>query len=114
ATVAADFYVVIAGLTPEDEGEGYTSKDGSGGDRTSFDLDDKIVHVNNQAAIQDPLIRSIVAKGKPMVVVLEGGSVISMPWAAASGSYAGVPAVVMAWYPGQDGGHALGSLLFGK
>ena len=45
--------------------------------------------------------------GKPMVVVLEGGSVIRMPWLA------NVPAVIMAWYPGQLGGRALGKLLFG-
>ena len=45
--------------------------------------------------------------GKPMVVVLEGGSIIKMPWLA------NVPAVVMAWYPGQMGGRALGKLLFG-
>ena len=42
-----------------------------------------------------------------MVVVLEGGSVINMPWLDS------VPAVVMAWYPGQVGGTALGRLLFG-
>jgi beta-glucosidase len=41
------------------------------------------------------------------VVVLEGGSVIDMPWLSQ------VPAVVMAWYPGMDGGRALGKLLFG-
>jgi beta-glucosidase len=39
--------------------------------------------------------------------VLEGGSVINMPWLSS------VPAVVMAWYPGQVGGTALGRLLFG-
>jgi beta-glucosidase len=49
----------------------------------------------------------VAAKGKPMVVVLEGGSVIDMPWLAQ------VPAVIMAWYPGMDGGRALGKLLFG-
>jgi beta-glucosidase len=42
-----------------------------------------------------------------MVVVLEGGSVIDMPWLDQ------VPAVVMAWYPGMAGGTALGELLFG-
>ena len=42
-----------------------------------------------------------------MVVVLEGGSVIDMPWLDQ------VPAVVMAWYPGQVGGAALGRLAFG-
>ena len=43
-----------------------------------------------------------------MVVVLEGGSVIDLPWLDA------VPAVVMAWYPGQRGGPALAKLLWGQ
>jgi beta-glucosidase len=107
---AADFYVVVAGLTPEDEGEEYTSADGTGGDRTNFDLDGKIsLHAApNNVAIQNPLITAVAQKGKPTVVVLEGGSVINMPWLST------VPAVVMAWYPGQDGGHALADLLLGN
>ncbi|MDP8999924.1 MAG: glycoside hydrolase family 3 C-terminal domain-containing protein [Myxococcota bacterium] len=107
---AADFYVVVAGLTPQDEGEGYTSSDGTGGDRTNFDLDGKIglQPAPNNVPIQNPLITAVAQKGKPTVVVLEGGSVIAMPWLSM------VPAVVMAWYPGQDGGHALGDLLFGN
>jgi beta-glucosidase len=100
----ADFYVVMAGMTPEDEGEDYTGAS----DRTSFSLDDKNIHVEGHAAVQDPLIKAVAALGKPMVVVLEGGSVIDMPWLST------VPAVVMAWYPGQDGGDALADLLFGK
>jgi beta-glucosidase len=101
---AADFYVVVAGLTPEDEGEDYSGAS----DRLSFSLDDKLVHVEGGVPTQDPLIEAVAALGKPMVVVLEGGSVIDMPWLDA------VPAVVMAWYPGQDGGDALADLLFGK
>jgi beta-glucosidase len=41
------------------------------------------------------------------VVVLEGGSAITMPWVD------DVAAVVMAWYPGQLGGEALADILFG-
>jgi beta-glucosidase len=100
----ADFVVVVAGLTYEDEGEGYTSS----GDRTSFSLDDKNINVHKMAPVQNPLIAAVAALGKPMVVVLEGGSVIDMPWLSQ------VPAVVMAWYPGEAGGKALGDLLFGK
>jgi len=44
-----------------------------------------------------------------MAVVLEGGSVVDVSSFASS-----VPAIVMAWYPGQSGGAALGALLFGK
>jgi beta-glucosidase len=94
----ADFVVVVAGLTPQDEGEEYTRA----GDRASFLLDAK-----GDGSTQNNLIMQVAAKGKPMVVVLEGGSVIDMPWLAQ------VPAVVMAWYPGMDGGNALGDLLFG-
>ncbi len=100
----ADFYVVIAGLTPEDEGEEYTSSDGSGGDRSTFDLDGKTTKV------QDSLIQSITGRGKPTVVVLEGGSVINVN----TPGIASAQAVVMAWYPGQDGGHAMADLILGN
>ncbi|HVZ32332.1 MAG TPA: glycoside hydrolase family 3 N-terminal domain-containing protein, partial [Polyangiaceae bacterium] len=94
----ADFVVVVVGLTPQDEGEEYTGA----GDRTTFALDGK---TDNKQ--QDQLVKDVAALGKPMVVVIEAGSVIDMPWLAQ------VPAVVMAWYPGQKGGAALADLLFG-
>jgi beta-glucosidase len=43
-----------------------------------------------------------------MVVVIEAGGVVDMPWLD------NVPAVVMAWYPGMVGGRALGKLLLGQ
>jgi len=95
----ADFVVVVAGLTPQDEGEEYTGA----GDRPNFKLDGKA-----GGTLQNNLVNAVAALKKPMVVVLEGGSVIDMPWLAQ------VPAVVMAWYPGMDGGRALGDLLFGN
>ncbi len=98
----ADFIVVVAGLTPQDEGEEYTGA----GDRTSLALDAK--QPQGMQNIQNKLITDAAALGKPMVVVLEGGSVIDMPWLGQ------VPAVVMAWYPGQLGGEALGDLLWGQ
>jgi beta-glucosidase len=91
-------------MTPQDEGEEYTGA----GDRTdssgnpNFSLDAK-----SGSNVQNNLITAVAAKNKPMVVVLEGGSAINMPWLSS------VPAVVMAWYPGQAGGLALGKLLFG-
>jgi beta-glucosidase len=99
----ADFVVVVAGLTAQDEGEEYTLA----GDRAALGLDAKQTDPQYQH-IQDTLIRSVAALGKPMVVVLEGASVIDMPWLS------NVPAVVMAWYPGQVGGLALGDLLWGN
>ncbi len=98
----ADFIVVVAGLTPQDEGEEYTKA----GDRASLALDAKQAPAMQN--VQNKLITDAAALGKPMVVVLEGGSVIDMPWLAQ------VPAVVMAWYPGQRGGEAMGDLLWGQ
>jgi beta-glucosidase len=102
AAAAADFVVVVAGLTAQDEGEEYTQA----GDRSSLALDAK--QGAPYQTIQNDLIRAVAALGKPMVVVLEGGSVIDLPWLDS------VPAVVMAWYPGQRGGAALAKLLWGK
>ncbi len=103
----ADFIVVMAGLTPGDEGEEYTLA----GDRDSFALDAKMTKDAKYKAfvnIQNDLIASVAALNKPMVVVLEGGSVIDLPWLA------NVPAVVMAWYPGMVGGESIGQLLWGQ
>ncbi len=104
----ADFIVVVAGLTPRDEGEEYTLA----GDRTTLALDGKPPYSPQYQNIQTNLINSTIAyatsHGIPMVVVLEGGSVIDMPWLSS------VPAVVMAWYPGEVGGLALGQLLWGQ
>lgn len=112
AAMSADFVVVVAGMTPEDEGEDYAIA--AHGDRLSFSLDDKNMHAHNMAAVQDPLIASVAALNKPMVVVLEGGSVIDGGAQSGHPWINNVPALVMAWYPGQQGGMALGDLLFGN
>ena len=104
SVTGADFIVVVAGLTPYDEGEEYNGS----GDRTSLALDGKDNGKGN-AGQQEGLIKQVAALNKPMVVVLEGGSVIDV-----SNWQSSVPAVVMAWYPGMVGGTALGQLLFGK
>ena len=56
---------------------------------------------------QEDLIHAVAATGVPTVVVLVGGSAITMPWLNQ------VDAVVMAWYPGEQGGHALADVLLG-
>jgi len=100
----ADFVVVVAGLTAEDEGEEYTQA----ADRTSFALDAKQTNPTYMG-FQNKVIQMVAALGKPMVVVLEGASVIDVqPWIGS------VPALVMAWYPGMVGGSALGRLLLGQ
>ena len=57
---------------------------------------------------QEELIKSVASTGKPTVVVLIGGSAITM-----SNWIDSVGAVVMAWYPGEQGGHGVADVLFG-
>jgi beta-glucosidase len=57
---------------------------------------------------QEELILRVAATGKPTIVVLVGGSAITMTrWIDRVG------AVVMAWYPGIEGGRAVTDVLFG-
>ena len=59
--------------------------------------------------IQNELVRAIVDTGTTVVVVLISGRANSIPWIAEH-----VPAVLHAWYPGEEGGHAIADVLFGK
>jgi beta-glucosidase len=57
---------------------------------------------------QEELINRVAATGKPVVVVLVGGSAITM-----SRWLDGVSAVLDVWYPGEAGGEAVADILFG-
>lgn len=57
---------------------------------------------------QEALIKAVAATGKPVVVLLIGGSAITM-----SNWIDKVPAIVDCWYPGDEGGHAIADVLFG-
>lgn len=57
---------------------------------------------------QEELIRAVAETGKPVVVVLVAGSAVTMSrWLDR------VDAVLMAWYSGEEGGHAVADVLFG-
>ncbi len=57
---------------------------------------------------QEELIKEIAATGKPVVIVLTGGSAVTMnAWLEK------VKAVLNVWYPGEEGGNALAEILFG-
>ncbi|HEY9226303.1 MAG TPA: glycoside hydrolase family 3 N-terminal domain-containing protein [Gemmatimonadaceae bacterium] len=56
---------------------------------------------------QETLIERVAATGRPTVVVIVGGSAVTMPWLERVG------AVVDAWYPGEEGGNAVADVLFG-
>ncbi len=56
---------------------------------------------------QDALIAAVAAANPKTVVVLNNGTPVLMPWLNR------VPGLVEAWFPGDEGGHALASILFG-
>ena len=96
----ADAVVMVLGITPSVEGEEMDVKvDGfRGGDRTEIGLPKP----------QEDLIKEVQALGKPVVVVLLGGSALAVNWANDN-----VPAILDAWYPGEEGGTAIADVIFG-
>ncbi len=57
---------------------------------------------------QEEMINALAATGKPIVILLVGGSAMTMNnWVDK------VPAIVDVWYPGEEGGHAIADVLFG-
>jgi beta-glucosidase len=56
---------------------------------------------------QDPLVAAVAAANPRTVVVVKSGAPVLMPWLDR------VPAVVEAWYPGEEDGNAVASVLFG-
>ncbi|MCU0577332.1 MAG: glycoside hydrolase family 3 C-terminal domain-containing protein [Desulfobacterota bacterium] len=96
AARTADTAVVIAGYTHRNEGEYIPLK--GGGDRASLTLERH----------DEDLIKAVAEANPKTVVVLMGGSaIITESWREK------VPAIVMAWYPGMEGGHALADILSG-
>jgi len=87
AAKQADMAVVVAGIT---EGEFQ--------DRAMLSL----------PGDQEALIQAVAATGRPLVVLLVGGSAITMNnWIDK------VQAIGAVWYPGEEGGHAVADVLFG-
>ncbi|MEK4508508.1 glycoside hydrolase family 3 N-terminal domain-containing protein [Paenibacillus sp. FSL K6-2524] len=71
---------------------------GEGIDRMSLKL----------SGVQLELIQEIYKLGKPLVVVYINGRPIAEPWIEDHAH-----AILEAWYPGQEGGHAIADILFG-
>jgi beta-glucosidase len=71
--------------------------DREGRDRAAMSLPDD----------QNALVASVAAANPRTVVVLNTGGPVELPWLTA------VPALLEAWYPGAENGHALAAVLFG-
>jgi beta-glucosidase len=63
----------------------------------------------NSPGVQDDLVKAVVAVGKPTIVVMVQGRPFSVPWMKEH-----VPAILSAFYPGEEGGTAIAEILFGK
>lgn len=57
---------------------------------------------------QQALLEAVVATGRPVVLVLLNGRPLDIRWASEH-----VPAIVEAWFPGSEGGHAVADVLSG-
>jgi beta-glucosidase len=85
----ADVAVVVVGTTEEVESEGF--------DRDALALPGR----------QDELVRRVAAVNPRTVVVVNAGAPVLLGWADQ------VPAVLVAWFPGQEFGNALADVLCG-
>jgi len=98
----ADLAVFVGGLDATWEGEempGGINIDGFyNGDRTRIEMPE----------IQQNAIKAMIDTGTPVVLVLMAGSSIAL-----NGLEKELEAILMAWYPGQRGGNAIASVLFG-
>src|SRR5690606_5187463 len=77
-------------ISDMDSGEGY--------DRATLTLLGK----------QPELLKALKATGKPLIVVYIQGRPLNMNWACEHAD-----ALLTAWYPGQEGGHAIADVIFG-
>jgi len=102
AAKSADVVIYVGGISAQLEGEEMSRANGyegfNGGDRTQIEL----------PGVQTDLLKALSATGKPVIFVNCSGSAIAMPWEAQN-----LPAIVQAWYPGEQGGRAVGEILFG-
>jgi beta-glucosidase len=101
ASQGCDATIAVIGLTPlleGEEGDAFLSK--SGGDKVSLSLpESQIIFMKKLRA----------AHNKPIIAVVTAGSAVDI---SAIEPYA--DAVIMAWYPGEQGGNALADIIFGN
>ena len=98
----SDVVIAVMGFSPELEGEeGEVADSDGGGDRQQITLPGR----------QEEMLRFVAAQEKPVVLVIAGGSPIDLSWAHDNENIA---AILNVWYPGEQGGHAIADVLFGK
>jgi len=93
---SADLVVACFGLDNMMEGEEGDSVETTKGDRDFIELPQH----------QLDYLKAVRERGTPVVLVLTGGAAIAFPEDIAD-------AIIMAWYPGEEGGTAVADVIFG-
>jgi beta-glucosidase len=97
--VLGDTSMVLGGVGWEDPALPTTGTVGEG-----FDVTDPV-----PPGVQQDLLRAVLTAGKPVIVVLLNGRPYSVPWMKEQ-----VPAIVEAFFPGQQQGYAVADVLLGR
>jgi len=87
-----------AATVSQQKGELSDMESGEGYDRQTLDLLGK----------QLELLKAVMKTGKPVILVFIAGRPLNLNWPADH-----VPAIIDAWYPGQQGGNAIADVIFG-
>lgn len=85
-----DLAIVVLGDSPQTVGESYS--------RTSLNL----------PGYQEDLLKAVYETGTPVILVLINGRPMTINWVDRF-----IPAIIEAWFPGEFGGEAVASVLFG-
>lgn len=97
--VIGDTSMISTGVGWEDTALPVTGTVGEG-----FDVNDPV-----PPGVQDDLVQAVAAAGKPTIVVLLNGRPYCIPWMRDH-----IPAIVEAFYPGEQQGHAIADVIFGR
>mgnify|MGYP001626341373 CR=1 FL=1 len=95
--IARESDLVIA-VVGDRSGLSLSATTGESRDRSTLDL----------PGVQEELVEELYKTGKPLVVVLVNGRPFSIKWIADHAN-----AILEAWLPGEEGGHAVADVLFG-
>ena len=96
----SDVVVVCLGLDASLEGEqGDANNEYGSGDKPDLNL----------PGLQEEILETVYASGKPTILVLLSGSALAVNWAEEH-----VHAILQGWYPGAEGGRAIAEILFGE
>jgi len=96
----SDVAVVCIGTSSASLARDYSNSTSGEG----FDLSD-----TEPTGVQRELVQQIYKTGTPTIVVLIQGKPFSIPWMKEN-----IPAILEAWYPGEQGGLSIAEALFGE